>query len=145
MGIVDRIVGTRTLVSFEHTGENGERVLTYGEEPAGLLMYDALGYMSAQIMDRSRRRFASGNRRAGTCDELRAAVEGYVSYFGRYSVDERGGFVIHEEVGDVFPNAVGTKQKRYVKLDGDLLILTTPPYLIGNHTSCARVVWRRAV
>jgi len=143
MSIRDRLIGTWSLVSFEHTDEAGRLVPTYGEKPVGLLMYDALGLMSAQIMDPRRPRFASGNRRLASEEELREAVAGYVAYFGRYTVDEEGGFVVHDEFGDVFPNAVGTRQKRYFQLDGELLLLTTPPYIIGRVRSSARVVWRR--
>jgi hypothetical protein len=144
VGIREELVGTWTLVSFEHTGSDGTIVSTYGERPVGLLMYDAQGYMSAQIMDARRPRFASGNRRIATEHELREAVAGYVAYFGRYYVDEDGGFVVHEEIGDIFPNAAGTSQKRYFRLEGDLLVLTTPPYLIGNVRSIAQVIWKRA-
>lgn len=144
MGIRESLIGTWTLVSFEHTGEDGQTVATYGEEAVGLLMYDALGYMSAQIMDRRRPRFASGNRRIASEAELQAAVAGYVAYFGRYDVDENGGFVVHEELGDIFPNGAGTRQKRFFRLEGDLLVLTTPTYVIGSERSTATVVWRRA-
>lgn len=143
MGIRERLIGTWELVSFEHTDETGRLVSTYGDGARGLLMYDALGYMSAQVMDVHRPRFASGNRRVATEGEFREAVAGYVAYFGRYEVDEEGGFVMHDEAGDIFPNAVGTRQKRYFHLDGDILALTTPPYLIGSVRSTARVVWRR--
>jgi hypothetical protein len=140
----EQLIGTWTLVSFHHVGEGGESVNTYGETPVGQLMYDALGYMSAQIMNPARPRFASGNRRIASDEELREAIEGYVSYFGRYTVDEPGRFVVHHEAGDIFPNAVGTQQKRFFRMEGELLVLTTPPYVIGAISSTARVVWRRA-
>jgi hypothetical protein len=143
VSLAEGLVGTWRLVSFEYCLANGATVEAYGASPAGLLVYDRNGYMSAQIMDPSRPRFATGDRRTGTHEELHAAVEGYIAYFGTYEIDEAGGYVDHVELGDVFPNAVGTRQRRYVALDGDRLVLDVPPVVLGGERMTARVVWER--
>jgi hypothetical protein len=142
--LADQLVGTWRLVSFEYRLANGATVEAYGPAPLGLLVYDRHGNMTAQIMSPDRPRFASGDRRSGTLDELHAAVEGYIAYFGTYEVDEAGGFVDHREHGDVFPNAVGTRQRRYFTIDGDRLVLEVPPVVLGGERMTARVVWERA-
>jgi hypothetical protein len=143
MSVGQRLIGTWRLVSFVYELANGAEVNAYGARPAGLLVYDANGMMTAQIASLERPRFASGDRRTGTRDELHAAVEGYIAYFGTYEVDEAEGYVTHYEQGDVFPNAVGTKQRRYFEIDGDRLVLSVPPVVLGGERMTARVVWER--
>ena len=144
MSAAGRLVGPWRLVSVEYRLANGAAVEAYGPAPEGLLVYDRNGNMAAQIMDPARPRFASGDRRTGTREELHAAVEGYIAYFGTYEVNEAEGWVDHVEVGDVFPNAVGTRQRRYFALDGDRLVLDVPPVVLGGERMTARVVWERA-
>jgi hypothetical protein len=139
----ERLIGTWRLVSFEYELANGATVAAYGSRPVGLLFYDGNGLMSAQIMNPERPRFVSGDRRTGTLEELHAAVEGYIAYFGTYEVDEDAGCVWHYELGDVFPNAVGTKQRRYVELVESRLVLRVPPVVLGGERMTARVVWER--
>jgi hypothetical protein len=143
LGIRDQLVGTWRLVSFEYVLANGASVEAYGSKPAGILFYDAHGNMSAQIMSPERRRFASGDRRKATHDELAGAIEGYIAYFGTYEIDEEQKCVIHVERGDVFPNAVGTTQRRYYEFEGDRLVLSVPPIMLGGELATARVVWER--
>lgn len=143
MAIAELLVGTWRLVSFEYELANGATVAAYGPSPVGLLVYAADGLMSAQIMNPGRPRFVSGDRRSGTHDELRAAVEGYIAYFGTYEVDEANGCVVHTELGDIFPNAVGTKQRRYFELVDDRLSLRVPPVVLGGERMTARIVWER--
>ena len=143
MTIRDQLVGTWRLVSFVYELANGAEIPAYGERPLGLLVYDANGFMTAQIMNPDRPRFVSGDRRTGTLDELHAAVEGYIAYFGTYEVDEAEGIVTHRELGDLFPNAVGTRQKRFFSLDGDRLALRVPPVVLGGERMTASIVWER--
>lgn len=141
--VAARLVGTWRLVSFAYVLANGASIETYGKAPVGMLMYDAKGNMMAQIVNPDRPKFASGDRRSGTLDELHAAIEGCIAYFGAYTIDERRARVIHYEHGDVFPNAVGTKQIRYYRFEGDRLVLDVPPIMLGGERATARVVWER--
>ena len=143
MSLREQLIGTWRLVSFEYHLANGTAVEAYGARPAGLLVYDANGLMAAQIMNPDRPRFVSGDRRKGTYEELHAAVEGYIAYFGTYDVNEAEGYVTHTEAGDIFPNAVGTNQRRDVELEGDRLVLSVPPVVLGGERMTALVVWER--
>ena len=51
---MDRFIGAWRLVAFEEQTPNGEVVYPYGENAAGLLIYDSSGQMSVQIMKRAR-------------------------------------------------------------------------------------------
>ena len=79
------LIGTWRLVSVESVGPSGEVSREWmGSKPTGLLMYDATGQMSAQIMRDPRPSFVSGRDRPGTPEEFKAAYDGYYAYFGTY-------------------------------------------------------------
>ena len=137
------LVGTWRLVSFVYELANGATIAAYGERPVGLLVYDESGMMAAQIMNPERAKFATGDRRTGTHTELHAAMEGYIAYFGTYEVFAEEGYVIHVEDGDVFPNAVSTRQKRFFSLEGKPLKLRVPPVVLGGERMTASIVWER--
>src|SRR5262245_19685894 len=90
-------------------------------------MYDATGYMAAQLLPLDRPKFASGNRLQGTQEEIKAAFDGYFAYFGPYEVNEAEGVVILHVRGSIFPNDVGMDNIRYYEFSGDRLTLS-PPY-----------------
>jgi hypothetical protein len=137
-----RLVGHWSLVSLEvASGEAVEYPL--GRDVSGLIMYDEAGHMAVQIMQANRPRFASGDQATGTPAELAAAVRGYIAYFGTYSVDEGARIVTHHLTGSLFPNWVGTEQRRQVALVGDQLTLSSQPILFQGKTRVFRLVWKR--
>jgi hypothetical protein len=82
--------------------------------------------MAGQIMCRRRPPFSSDRPRGGTDHEVRAAFEGYIAYFGSYTVDEASSLVIHHVEGSLMPNWIGTPQKRAITWRGGRLILSAP-------------------
>lgn len=137
------LVGTWRLVSAEERTEDGRTIPLWGSAPAGRLMYDGRGRMSAQLMDPRRKPFASEDRLGGTAAEMRGAFEGYDAYFGSYAVDANAGVVVHHVMGSLFPNLIGTDQRRFFGLSGNRLTLTTPPFLRGARRSTYVLVWER--
>jgi len=133
-------IGTWKLVSVETRKEDGE-VHRRGER-VGYLLYNDEGYMSVAFMKGDRPEFASGDIRGGTVEEKAAAVEGYVSYCGRYEV--KGDKVIHRIEVSLFPNWVGVRQERMYELDGDRLTLSTPLMLVGGRRLSTHLIWERA-
>ena len=96
-------------MACEGQWSDGRVTQPYGEEPRGLLMYDGRGSFSGQIMARGRPDFATGNLLKGTADEVRAAFEGYVAYYGSYTLDESGELMIHQVEGSFLPNWIGER------------------------------------
>jgi hypothetical protein len=140
--IASRLVGHWSLVSIEVvTGQETE--YPFGRDASGAIMYDAAGHMAVQIMQANRPAFASGDQAAGTPAELSAAVKGYVAYFGTYTVDEAGSAVTHHLSGSLFPNWVGTSQRRHVLLDGGRLTLSSQPIAFQGRQRVFRIVWKR--
>src|SRR5262245_32610838 len=110
-------------------------------------MYDTTGHMSVQIMPLARPKFASGDRRQGSQEEIKAAFDGYAAYFGPYEVNEAERVVIHHLKGSIFPNEVGRDNIRYYEFSGDRLTLILTNRVDGKLTpkssSAARVIWER--
>ena len=104
----DQFVGTWRLVSFVGRGADGSETMDFGPTPRGYLMYDKGGRMSVHITH------SDDNAR-------------YFGYFGTYTVDENSRTVTHHIVGASDPNYAGTNQLRFFTLQGNRLVLSTPP------------------
>ncbi|MCO5184694.1 MAG: lipocalin-like domain-containing protein [Anaerolineae bacterium] len=115
----------------------------FGAQPDGLLIYAANGWMSVQIMRVNRPNFASGIQLGGTDAEIRVAFEGYNAYFGRYEVDVSAGIITHHAVGNLYPNGIATVRRRFFRLSGDTLTLTTPSMHLGRDAAVGTLIWRR--
>ena len=138
------LVGTWRLVSFESRTTGGEIRHQLGPAATGQLSYDAVGHMSAQLMNPGRPLFASGDLTRGSDTEVRAALAGYIAYYGTYTVDWSRGVITHHVQGALFPNWIGGDQVRTFRLDGDRLTITTPPIRMGGEDSTTVLVWERA-
>jgi len=134
-------VGTWRLRSLQHNTEDGQIRYPFGEDAQGYIMYSPDGYMAVAIMNPHRPRYASEDIRGGTTSEKEAAADSYVSYCGKYKV--QGDRVIHHVEVSFFPNFVGQSIVRYFKLQGNLLTLTTPPFLFEGRQETGKLVWER--
>ena len=139
----DKFVGSWQLVSFEFRHSDGTVSYPMGEAPAGMLMYDKAGNMSAQLMQRERPLFAVADHHKGSPEEIKAAFEGFTAYFGTYEVDEEKGSVTHYVSGALLPNVVGKRQVRFFEFKDNQLILSTPPMPWGGEQKTGVLVWRR--
>lgn len=118
-----RLVGTWQVMEMTDTDAAGTVRHPYGEHPVGYIVYDATGHMHVQVMRTpAPPPFAAGDQK-GSEQEVRAAYDGYVAYFGTYRVDEAQGKVIHQVQGSLMPSYTGTDQPRPIRLVGDELII----------------------
>jgi hypothetical protein len=138
-----RFIGTWELVTSEFRNPDGKVTYPLGKKAVGILMYDSGGRFAAQLMQPDRPKFASGDMRGGTPEEAKAAVDGYVAYFGTYKVDEKRGTVVHHVEASLFPNWLGQDQVRFYGFSADLLTLRTPPMLSGGQEITGVLVWKR--
>ena len=99
--------------------------------------------MSAMLMKPDRPLFASQDLCRGTDAEVRAAFDGFIAYFGTYTVDATKGIVTHHVRAASYPNWVGGDQVRYYKFDGTRLVLSTPPIQMGSRPLTTVLVWQR--
>ena len=116
-----RFIGTWRLISDSSTG---------------LMYYDGLGNMAAQVMPgRTRPKYAGAQP---TPDEAKEAITGYLAYFGTYTVDERAHTITHHRKGNINPGQIDDDAvRRYEFAPGDRVILT--PVDTAN-----RITWERA-
>ena len=124
------LVGSWEVVSRLDRTSDGRTIdePSLGADPIALLMYDAAGHVSAQLMRRSRRSRpaaatspteAPGRALANNS----AAIGGYDAYFGTYAVDVRTHTVTHHFNAALNPTDVGREVTRHFRLEGDQLVL----------------------
>ena len=137
------LVGTWTLVLVDNVLPDSSRVHLYGSHPSGLLMFDAAGHYSLQIVSADRPAFAVNDKSRGTAAEYQAAVKGSNAHFGTYSINPAGDSITFRIEHASFPNWEGTEQKRAFRLDKDRLTYTVPVPTTGQG-AVGEVEWRRA-
>jgi hypothetical protein len=136
--IKDRFVGAWKLVNIETRNAKGDVVPPAGGavNRTGYIIYDAAGYVAVSILPVTRKTNAGAQI---TADEAKAALGGYAAYFGTFTPDEAGGFVIHHLEGSLNPG-MAADQKRFFEFSGDRLTLQPPPAANGNKT---KLTWQR--
>jgi hypothetical protein len=137
----DHLLGAWELVSWQSLDSDGTVVgYPLGEDAIGQIMYDgASGRVSAQLAAVNQPRFASDDWQDATSEEMVSAWPRYFGCFGRFTVDEDAGAVVHHIESGWFPNLVGTDQVRYYSFEDDQLVLD------GETTwGTVRIIWRRA-
>jgi hypothetical protein len=117
------LIGTWKLVSTEQRLTDGSTRPSplYGANGVGYLIYSESGFMCAVLMDPNRPRWKAED--SPTEAELKAIANHFVSYCGRYEVNEKERSVVHHVELDVVPNNVGDKLVRFVALTGNTLKL----------------------
>jgi hypothetical protein len=114
------LVGTWTFQSFSLVGRDGAVTKPWGDDHDGQIVYSPDGFMSVLI------------RRPG----------GVLAYCGPYAIE--GDAVVHRIEIATDPKLVGTAQRRFVKLDGRRVTLTSEESLVGGPGTQANLVWERA-
>jgi len=132
-----KLIGTWMLVS--NTGSN-PGVRNFGPND-GVAIFEANGRFSLQLVRSDLPKFASNNRDTGTPDENKAIVQGSITYFGTYSVNEPDSTVTLHVERSSFPNWNGTDQKRIItSLTAEELVYTNPSASVGG---TAALAWKR--
>lgn len=136
------LIGTWALISTEWKRADGTHANPFGEGATGILIYDASGYLSAQIMHAARPAADPGPP-AGIDAAMAAAVPGYVAYFGAFAVDDVAGTVTHRVIGAAHPSWVGLEFARQFAIDGDVLTLRDSLTAADGVAVAAATSWRR--
>lgn len=109
-----RLNGAWKLLRFEVLVD-GNVLHPYGEHPIGRLTYDEAGRMSAHVMKPGRKSSIADplGVTSASCDELRQIADGYVGYYGTFTLDEESKTLIHHVEACTLPAWVGTDQTRH--------------------------------
>jgi hypothetical protein len=135
------VVGVWRLISWENRAADGEVTYPMGVDALGYLIYTADGRFAVMISRQDRPSFAGSDLLGGTTEEKTRAVEGFVAYGGRYIF--HGDRVVHHVELSLFPNWVGTDQKRVAEFSEGRMTLSVGPLLLGGKHQVARLVWER--
>lgn len=137
------LVGGWTLRSWVSLGDDGSTDRPMGEDPFGLLTYSADGTMLGVMGRDGRPRFRSDDVTGGTDAERAAAFATCIAYGGSYTVE--ADTVVHRVEVSLFPNWIGTEQRRRWVLsdDGRTLTLSSPPLVLGGQTRIQQLTWER--
>jgi hypothetical protein len=121
----EQLVGTWNLVIAEITAADGKKTLPFGDKPKGQIIFTADGHFSQVHVSSGLPKIASNNRLAGTDADNKAIVQGTLSLFGTYSVDEEKKTLTFNIVASTFPNQEGSSQTRTIdKLTADEFVNT---------------------
>jgi len=136
------LVGVWRLVSLTSEDADGRVGYPFGPHARGRLVYRADERMEVQLTDPDRPAFANDDPRLASAAEVRAAFDGYMAYYGTYSVDFREQAVVHLVEAALIPNWVGRSEVRRFELAGDRLTLKGPLVLDGV-SLVVSLVWER--
>jgi hypothetical protein len=106
-----QLAGEWTLVKYEIFGENGQT--RPGNYDIGRINYGDRE-MSAHLMRSGRPKETPATEAARA-----AAFQGYLGYFGPYTVDADKKIVVHHVAGSSLPNWIGTEQVRHYAFSSD--------------------------
>ena len=126
------VAGTYTLVTNKNFGDN----------PRGRMILTPDGYYSNTSSVATLPKVAAGNRQKGTAEENKAILDGSITHYGRYTIDDGGKTLTMHIEGSSFPNWEGTTQKRPLRVSGDQLIYTVATPSTGG-AATPDIVWKR--
>jgi hypothetical protein len=136
------IVGTWRLISWTSEGDDGTQ-LPMGEHPEGVVVYTSDGTMITTIGKADRPRIDGTDMHGGPVEQRLEAQSTFIAYSGAFRIE--GGDVLHEVTMSLYPNWVGTTQRRHVSLraDGDELALAADPFVVRGRLGTHGLTWRR--
>jgi Lipocalin-like domain len=128
----EQIVGSWTYASADTVRPDGSRVPTWGPNPAGLWMFGSDGRYISLTGRTGVPRFTSNSRTTGTQEENKAAVQGSIAQFGRYTINEAEHTLTLNIEYSSYPNWTGTQQTRPFTIVGDELKYTVSTASSGD-------------
>ena len=133
-----RLFGFYRFVKIERTTSDGEMVPTDQWDNA-FIIYMPSGHMAVHI-SRNDRPVYTG---APTPEQALAAVRSYGSYFGPFSVNEEGGYLVHHRIGNFNPGQAGTDAQRFYELTDTQLTLRPPARMVDGREVQGAITWER--
>jgi hypothetical protein len=135
-----KLIGFWKLISFERHNSKGALLLSYPGQ-TGFIVYTASGHVMVHMMQPYRRRNVGSSP---TPAETMATYLSYTSYFGPYTVNESGNYVVHHITGSFNSGGVGTDFQRFLEFSGKRLILKVPATKDSNGEEVhSTITWER--
>lgn len=135
-----KLIGVWKLISIERRSGQGELSIS-NPGMTGFIVYTASGHVMVHMMDPYRRRNVGD---VPTDDESMATYRTYTSYFGPYTVNEPGGFLVHHLTAAFNSGDEGTDFQRFFEFSGKRLILKPPATKDGaGREARTSLIWER--
>ncbi len=134
-----KLIGFWKFISWESRTANAAPA-SLSPGMTGFIVYTASGHVIVHMMYPYRRRPVGPSP---TPDESLAEYRGYTGYFGRYTVDEAGNYVVHHIDATLNSGVVGTDFQRYLEFSGPRLTLKPPATKGPNGEVQTRLTWER--
>lgn len=142
------LIGAWRLLSIHIVGPTGAMIDPfYNADPTGLLIYDASGWMSVQIVGQQRPAMEAPasrpNHDTPKDAELKAAVlDTYYAYFGTWDYDEATATLTHVIKSSLIPGETGISYSQTATLEDGHLVFTTRRPVAGG-AAVQKKVWQR--
>jgi hypothetical protein len=141
--VKQQLVGTWIFVRTEATQADGRKLLPFGPNPKGSLIFAEDGHFVHLQVAEGIPKFASNSRVTGTAEENKAVIQGSIALSGTYTVDEAVKAFTRKIEATTFPNWIGEEQKLKIdSLTADELIYSNLAGSIAGATTLN--IWRRA-
>ncbi|MBV9357835.1 MAG: lipocalin-like domain-containing protein [Chloroflexi bacterium] len=137
------VLGTWRLVAWEARDADGTVSQPFGDQAVGFIVYTVDRHFFAQLMRLGLLTFVGNDVLGGTAEENASALGGYVAYAGTYAVQD--GMMVHRVEMSLFPNWIGSQQRRTIEWNAGHLILSSPPLLGAGRQASDRLTWERVV
>ena len=139
----EQLLGTWTLVLSDNVNPNGSRIHLYGDDPQGILTFDATGHYALQIMAKIRPKFEANDKSKGTAEENRAYVVGTQCHFGTYTINEEDHTIVMHVEHATYANWEGLDLKWPFTVDADEAKFTVPHPTIGGPGVYGEIAYKR--
>jgi hypothetical protein len=133
----NKLIGSWSLISsrtelYDSPDVKPSILHTIGKDAHGIIMFSPDGYVSTQLMRPGAIKWESNNLLDGTAEELADATRHFLAYAGTFDVEARGDETLIYISVDLcsFPNWLGDRQERVVRLEGEVLKLTPPSFIM---------------
>jgi hypothetical protein len=141
----DMLAGTWTLLLSDNEAADGTQAGAFGPNPYGQAIFTPDGHFSVQIIRSNIAKFAANDRLKGTPDEYKAVVQGMLSYFGTYTIDDASKTLNLRVEASSYPNWDGTRQQRKITALTDDTVTWTNSVPSSAVSGAVRVdlAWRK--
>ena len=137
------LLGTWYLREAFAVDTQGQRLFdVYGPRPSGIIHYGADGRMMALITHDGRQRLSGLDRQDATEHESAVAYKAGIGYAGSYNLD--GNWITHHVDVSTYPNWIGARLRREVRLLDDAVELLTAAQPQNGVETVIKLVWQRA-
>ncbi len=127
-----QMVGIWTVVSATREVDGKNTGDLYGPNPVGQFIFTRDDHFSLFIFRQNRPKFVSNDSKAGTSEEYKETMTGFISEFGTYTINPDGTSVTLHIVACSYPNWSATHPRRNIQIAGDEMKVGVPPSSSGS-------------